>query len=60
MIVGLGVDITEVDRIEAAIGRRGRAFLQETFSLRRKSATAKGIATAPNDLPDDSPRRKPR
>ena len=32
MIVGLGVDITEVDRIEAAINRRGRAFLQRLFT----------------------------
>ena len=32
MIVGLGVDITEVDRIEAAIGRHGRAFLQRVFT----------------------------
>lgn len=32
MIVGLGVDITEVDRIEAAIERRGRAFLERLFT----------------------------
>jgi holo-[acyl-carrier protein] synthase len=32
MIVGLGVDITEVDRMEAAIGRRGRAFLERLFT----------------------------
>src|ERR1700691_6220608 len=32
MIVGLGIDITEVDRIEAAIGRRGRAFLERIFT----------------------------
>jgi len=32
MIVGLGVDITSVDRIEAAIGRRGIAFLQRVFT----------------------------
>ena len=32
MIVGLGVDITEVDRIEAAIARRGRAFLERVFT----------------------------
>jgi holo-[acyl-carrier protein] synthase len=32
MIVGLGVDITEVDRIEAAITRRGRAFLERLFT----------------------------
>jgi holo-[acyl-carrier protein] synthase len=32
MIVGLGVDITEVDRIEAAMARRGRAFLERLFT----------------------------
>jgi holo-[acyl-carrier protein] synthase len=32
MIVGLGVDITEIDRIEAAIARRGRAFLERLFT----------------------------
>jgi holo-[acyl-carrier protein] synthase len=32
MIVGLGVDIAEVDRIQAAIERRGRAFLERVFT----------------------------
>jgi holo-[acyl-carrier protein] synthase len=32
MIVGLGVDIAEVDRIAAAIERHGRAFLQRIFT----------------------------
>jgi len=32
MIVGLGVDLTEVDRIEAAIERRGRPFLERLFT----------------------------
>src|SRR6202521_684469 len=32
MIIGLGVDITEVDRIDAAIARYGRAFLQRIFT----------------------------
>jgi holo-[acyl-carrier protein] synthase len=32
MIVGLGVDIAEVDRVEAAIGRRGEAFLKRVFT----------------------------
>jgi holo-[acyl-carrier protein] synthase len=32
MIVGLGVDITEVDRMQAAIARRGRAFLERLFT----------------------------
>jgi holo-[acyl-carrier protein] synthase len=32
MIVGLGVDITEISRIEAAIERRGEAFLRRVFT----------------------------
>jgi len=32
MIVGLGVDITEIDRMEAAIERRGRPFLERLFT----------------------------
>jgi holo-[acyl-carrier protein] synthase len=32
MIVGLGIDIAEVDRIEAAIQRHGRAFLNRIFT----------------------------
>lgn len=32
MIVGLGVDIAEVDRMQAAIGRRGESFLKRVFT----------------------------
>jgi holo-[acyl-carrier protein] synthase len=32
LIVGLGVDITEVDRIAAAIARHGRPFLNRVFT----------------------------
>lgn len=32
MIVGLGVDIAEIDRIEAAIARHGRPFLERIFT----------------------------
>jgi holo-[acyl-carrier protein] synthase len=32
VIVGLGVDITEVDRMEAAIERRGRPLLERLFT----------------------------
>ena len=32
MILGLGADIAEVDRIEAAIARHGRAFLERVFT----------------------------
>ena len=30
MIVGLGIDIAEIDRIEASIARHGRRFLEDT------------------------------
>lgn len=32
MIVGLGVDIAEIDRIEAAIARHGQSFLDRVFT----------------------------
>ena len=32
MIIGLGVDIAEIDRIEAAIKRHGEAFLRRVFT----------------------------
>jgi holo-[acyl-carrier protein] synthase len=32
VIVGLGADIAEIDRIEAAIARHGRAFLERVFT----------------------------
>jgi holo-[acyl-carrier protein] synthase len=32
MIVGLGIDIAEVDRIESAIGRYGQRFLQRVYT----------------------------
>ena len=32
MIVGLGADIAEIDRIEAAIARHGRAFIARIFT----------------------------
>ena len=32
MIVGLGVDIAEIDRIEAAIARHGRHFIERIFT----------------------------
>ncbi|MGH9562988.1 MAG: holo-ACP synthase [Terracidiphilus sp.] len=32
MIVGLGVDIAEVDRIEAAITRHGEAFIKRLYT----------------------------
>jgi holo-[acyl-carrier protein] synthase len=32
MIVGMGVDLAEVERVEAAITRHGSAFLERVFS----------------------------
>ena len=32
MIIGMGVDITEVDRIRAAIEKRGQAFLRRIYT----------------------------
>jgi holo-[acyl-carrier protein] synthase len=32
VIIGLGIDIAEVDRIEAAIGRRGQPFLRRVYT----------------------------
>lgn len=32
MIVGMGADIAEIDRIEAAIARHGQAFLERVFT----------------------------
>jgi len=32
VIIGLGADIAEIDRIEAAIQRHGRAFLERVFT----------------------------
>ncbi|HVB35473.1 MAG TPA: holo-ACP synthase [Patescibacteria group bacterium] len=32
MIVGMGIDIAEVKRVEAAIARHGRAFLERVFT----------------------------
>jgi len=34
MIVGLGVDIAETDRVEAAIFRHGSAFLRRVYTAR--------------------------
>lgn len=34
MIVGLGLDIAEIDRIEAAITRHGEAFLKRLYTPR--------------------------
>ena len=42
MIVGLGVDIAEVERIKGAIERHGKTFLQRVFT-RREIAYCEGF-----------------
>lgn len=37
MIVGMGVDIAEVDRIQAAIERHGEAFLRRVFTAEERA-----------------------
>jgi holo-[acyl-carrier protein] synthase len=36
MIIGMGVDIAEVERVRAAIERRGEAFLQRVYAARER------------------------
>ena len=36
MIVGMGIDIAEVDRIKAAIERHGEAFLRRVYTQRER------------------------
>ena len=37
MIVGLGVDIAEVDRVREAIGRQGERFLKRLFTEKERA-----------------------
>ena len=37
MIIGLGVDIAEVDRMQAAIERRGEPFLRRVFTEKERA-----------------------
>jgi holo-[acyl-carrier protein] synthase len=36
LIIGMGVDIAEVDRIQAAIKRHGEAFLRRVFTAKER------------------------
>lgn len=36
MIIGMGVDIAEVDRIQAAIERHGKVFLRRVFTTQER------------------------
>src|SRR5204863_10040812 len=37
MIVGLGVDIAEVDRVRGAIGRQGERFLKRLYTTKERA-----------------------
>ena len=37
MIVGLGVDIAEVDRVRGAIGRQGERFLKRLYTAKERA-----------------------
>jgi len=58
MIVGLGVDITEISRIEGGHSAPWPGRFSIAFSRHRKLPTVEGIAIAPSDSPDDLPSRK--
>ena len=36
MIVGMGIDVAEVDRVKAAIERHGEAFLRRLYTERER------------------------
>ncbi len=57
MIVGLGVDISEVDRIREAMERHGQRFLERVFTA-AEIAYCTGTATAPNASRADLPPKK--
>lgn len=40
MVVGLGTDLCEVDRIEAALGRSGERFLARVFTPAERAAAS--------------------
>ena len=60
MIVGLGLDIAEIDRMEAAIARHGAAFLESCSTLPAKWLIAKDTSTSMNAMPHASQPRKQR
>ena len=37
MIVGLGMDIAEVDRVRGAIGRQGERFLKRLYTAKERA-----------------------
>ena len=59
MIVGLGLDMAEIDRIEAAIGRHGDAFKNRLYTPAER-AYCESHKKCSSDMLGDSPRRKPR
>ena len=60
MIVGLGLDIAEIDRIEAAITRHGAPFLERLLHACAKSPTASVTRTDSSATPRDLRRKKRR
>ena len=55
MIVGLGLDIAEIDRIEAAMTRHGAPILERLFTPAEvaycESSTRANSSATPRDLP---------
>jgi len=58
VILGTGVDLCEVDRIEAAIGRHGQRFLDRVYT-EREIAYAQSKANRYERFAARLPRRKP-
>lgn len=57
-ILGLGMDLVEIDRIEESFNRYGDRFLQRFFILRKSNMPALN-PVLPSHSPPDLPRRKP-
>lgn len=57
MIVGIGVDIAEIDRIEAAITRHGAPFLTRIYTP-RESAYCESHKNKLSATPRASPPKK--
>ena len=57
MIVGLGVDITEVERVRAAIERQGERLLKRVYTEKEQTYCSR---ISMNDMRGDSPSKKRR
>ena len=58
-IIGLGLDSTDIDRVETIIEQWGDRFVHRVFTD-GEIAYAQGVTGRPFILPADSPPRKPR